>query len=94
MSTSTSTVYHNDSISPQEKIWTIHYLGYSHNVELIIITLINDEFSYTPVPQVPYYVRVAALTVKGRGLYSDAVVNFTRQGSKYFVVLYESFTYV
>ena len=36
--------------------------------------------SFSPVPQVPYYIKIAAYTVKGRGPYSDPVVNFTMEG--------------
>ena len=34
-------------------------------------------------PQVPYYVTVAAYTVKGRGPSSDTVINFTMEGGTY-----------
>ena len=36
--------------------------------------------SFSPAPQVPYYIKIAAYTVKGRGPYSDPVVNFTMEG--------------
>ena len=36
--------------------------------------------SFSPAPQVPYYIKIAAYTVKGRGPYSDLVVNFTMEG--------------
>ena len=39
----------------------------------------------TSDPLIPYYVKVAAYTVKGRGPYSDAAVNFTQEGGLWLV---------
>ena len=39
----------------------------------------------TSDPLIPYYVKVAAYTMKGRGPYSDAALNFTQEGGLLFV---------
>ena len=48
--------------------------------------------SITSEPLIPYYVKVAAYTVKGRGPYSETAVNFTQEGGLWFV--YKSDVYV
>ena len=49
---------------------------------LILIMTSNTTDLILTAPKVPYYVKVAAYTVKGRGPYSDEVVNFTKEGGK------------
>ena len=49
---------------------------------LILIMTSNTTDLILTDPQVPYYVKVAAYTEKGRGPYSDEVVNFTQEGGK------------
>ena len=47
-----------------------------HFIILMNYVMIN----FTSEPLIPYYVKLAAYTVKGRGPYSDTAVNFTQEG--------------
>ena len=42
----------------------------------------NDLIHLYTAPGVPYYVKVTAYTIKGRGPYSDEVINFTEEDGK------------
>ena len=48
-------------------------------IHLILSFIIINDF-ITSEPLIPYYVKVSAYTVKGRGPYSATAVNFTQEG--------------